>query len=83
MRQKFWEEVVELKNLDIVQLPGSEPGINGGGTALYVARRNREAANRASMAGHNGFRKTDNRILTESRSGIAFANGLLGEGAQI
>ena len=35
------------------------------------------------MAGQNGFRKTDNRISTEPRSGIAFANGLLGEGAQM
>ena len=35
------------------------------------------------MAGQNGFQKTDNRILTESCSGIGFVNGLLGEGTQI
>ena len=49
---------------------------------MQVARRDTEAANRASMAGQNGFRKTDNikdRILT----GIAFANALLGEGGQM
>ena len=57
LSQAWWEQVVKLEHLEIVQPWGSKPGIDCAVPAVEVGRRNAEAVNCALMAGEDGLWK--------------------------
>ena len=57
LSQAWWEQVVKLENLEIVQSWGSKPVVDRGVPVVEVGRRNAEAANCTLMPGEDGLWK--------------------------
>ena len=57
LSQAWWEQVVKLEHLEIVQSWGSKPGVDYGVSAVEVASRNAEAVNCALTTGEDGLWK--------------------------
>ena len=57
LSQAWWEQVVKLEHLEIVQSWGSKPGVDCGVPVVEVACRNAEAMNCTLTAGEDGVWK--------------------------
>ena len=57
LSQAWWEQVVKLEHLEIVQSWGSKPVVDRGVPAVEVGRRNAEAANCTLTPGEDGLWK--------------------------
>jgi len=57
LSQAWWEQVVKLEHLEIVQSWGSKPVVDCGVPAVEVGRRNAEATNCALTPGEDGLWK--------------------------